>query len=208
MARFGARCRTEAVDPWESAVAGALAGDEAAFRTVYRAIQPGLLRYLGALVGANDADDLAAEAWSQVCRDLHRFRGDGDGFRAWVTTIARHRALDHLRAARRRPTSSFCLDDVAERAGNADVHGEAVETLATREALALVAALPPEQAEAVLLRTVIGVDAVTAARILGKRAGAVRMATHRGLRALAARLDEADESASDTFEGVSAGEVT
>ena len=39
-----------------------------------------------------------------------------------------------------------------------------------------------------MLRTVLGFDAPAAARILGKRPGAVRSATHRGLRALARRL--------------------
>ena len=56
--------------------------------------------------------------------------------------------------------------------------------LGTEAALALVAGLPPDQAEAIMLRTVFGFDAPTAARILGKRPGAVRSATHRGLRAL------------------------
>jgi RNA polymerase sigma-70 factor (ECF subfamily) len=47
-------------------------GDEGAFAAVYRAVQPGLVRYLTALVGA-DAPDVAAETWLQVCRDLARF---------------------------------------------------------------------------------------------------------------------------------------
>jgi RNA polymerase sigma-70 factor, ECF subfamily len=49
--------------------------------------------------------------------------------------------------------------------------------------------LPPDQAEAVLLRAVLGLDAQTAARILGKRPGAVRTAAYRGLRTLARELD-------------------
>lgn len=40
-----------------------------------------------------------------------------------------------------------------------------------------------------LLRVVMDLDAATAARVLGKRAGAVRMASHRGLRKLAERLE-------------------
>ncbi|MDT5025868.1 MAG: polymerase sigma-70 factor, subfamily, partial [Micromonosporaceae bacterium] len=38
----------------------ALAGDEDAFRTMYRTLQPGLLRYLRGLV-AHDAEDVASE---------------------------------------------------------------------------------------------------------------------------------------------------
>src|SRR5580698_6139654 len=77
----------------------ARAGDEAAFRVLYRDVQPRVLRYLQAIVGA-DAEDVASETWLQVARDLPGFSGDGDGFRGWVATIARHRAADHLRRAR------------------------------------------------------------------------------------------------------------
>jgi RNA polymerase sigma-70 factor, ECF subfamily len=61
-------------DALGQAVASAQRGDEAGFRHVFRAVQPGLLRYLSVLVGA-DAEDVAAETWAQVCRDLARFDG-------------------------------------------------------------------------------------------------------------------------------------
>jgi len=43
-------------------------------------------------------------------------------------------------------------------------------------ALALIATLPRNQAEAVMLRAVISLDANAAAQVLGKRPGAVRTA--------------------------------
>lgn len=76
-------------------------GDERAFARVYRAVHPGILGRLR-LVG-DDAEDVAAEAWLEIARDLGRFRGDGHGFRGWAAAIARHRGLDHLRGRRRRP---------------------------------------------------------------------------------------------------------
>ncbi|HET7722147.1 MAG TPA: sigma factor, partial [Acidimicrobiales bacterium] len=87
----------------DHAVEAMQAGDEAAFRLVYRHVQPPLLRYLTVLVGPTDAEDVASEAWTQAVRDLDRFSGDADGFRGWITTIGRNRALDHLRHHRRRP---------------------------------------------------------------------------------------------------------
>ncbi len=45
--------------------------------------------------------------------------------------------------------------------------------------------LSPDQAEAVALRVIAGLDTSAVARILGKSSGAVRVALHRGLRALA-----------------------
>ncbi|MFJ6194521.1 RNA polymerase sigma factor [Micromonospora sp. NPDC092111] len=168
------------------AVAAAQAGDEESFRFLYRTLQPGLLRYLTALVGA-DAEDVASETWLQISRDLPRFTG-GE-FRAWTVTIARNRAMDHLRRQRRRPSLPVPVQALSDLAGDADTAERAGETIGTESALALIAALPPREAEAVLLRAVIGLDAESAGRVLGRRPGAVRTAAHRGLRRLAALLD-------------------
>src|SRR5689334_23602227 len=93
--------------------AAARLGDEDAFRALYRDVQPKLLRYLRVLVGP-DAEDVASDAWLQIARDLGTFRGNLDGFRGWATTIARNRAMDHLRHQQRRP--AVPVEDVAEQA--------------------------------------------------------------------------------------------
>jgi RNA polymerase sigma-70 factor, ECF subfamily len=183
----------ESADPLDPLVEQMLAGDETALRAVYRDVQPKLLRYLTALVGPHDAEDVASETWAQAFRDLDRFAGDADGFRGWLTTIGRHRAMDHLRRQQRQPRADLDLVEVLDRPAEDDVEATVAGTLGTEAALAMVAALPADQAEAILLRTLFGFDAPTAARILGKRPGAVRSATHRGLRALARRLPN-DES--------------
>ncbi|MGW1061547.1 RNA polymerase sigma factor [Micromonospora rubida] len=171
------------------AVVAARAGDEDAFRFLYRSLQPGLLRYLTTLVGA-EAEDVASETWLQISRDLPTFTG-GE-FRAWTVTIARNRAMDHLRRQRRRPSTPVPVQTLSDLAGDADTAERAGETLGTEAALALIATLPPREAEAVLLRAVVGLDAETAGRVLGRRAGAVRTAAHRGLRRLAALVQRHD----------------
>ncbi|WP_107101257.1 RNA polymerase sigma factor [Peterkaempfera griseoplana] len=171
-----------------AAVRAAADGDEEAFRSLYRAVQPGLLRYLRALVG-DDAEDVASETWLQVARDLRAFQGDSDGFRGWVATIGRHRAMDHLRRLSRAPRTGAPVEYLAELPAPDDPAGSALSTVATESALALIRTLPRDQAEAVLLRVVMDLDAAAAARILGKRPGAVRMAAHRGLRRLAELLE-------------------
>jgi RNA polymerase sigma-70 factor (ECF subfamily) len=173
-------------------VARAKAGDEEAFRTVYRAVQPGLLRYLRVLVG-DDAEDVASETWGQIARDLQSFTGDGNGFRGWAATIGRHRALDHVRWVRRRPIAAAGVEALADEAGPDDTERLALDGVSTDRAIALIAMLPPDQAEAVLLRVVVGLDAESAAAVLGKRAGAVRTAAHRGLRRLAELLSHAGD---------------
>jgi len=168
-------------------VLGAQAGREDAFNELYQQVQPALLRYLSVLVG-RDAEDIASETWLQVCRDLHTFTGDGDGFRGWVITIGRHRGLDHLRGRSRRPAEPAPLEELLVLAGREDTAVLAEESLSTAAALRLIGELPQEQAEAVLLRAVIGLDAKTAAAVLGKSPGAVRTSAYRGLKTLAARL--------------------
>ena len=166
-------------------------GDERAFASLFRAVQPMLLRYLGGLtynLADGTADDVAAETWVQVVRGLGRFRGDEQGFRAWVFTIARAKLVDARRRASRLPVP----EDVEQRLADVAVPSaaEAVELLFTTErALALVRSLPMAHAEVVLLRYVAGFDVKETARILGKGEGAVRVTAHRALRRLEEMLD-------------------
>ncbi len=177
-----------------AAVLAAQTGDETAFRTVYRAVHPRLLGYLRTLVGEPDAEDVASESWLQIARDLERFSGDADRFRGWAARIARNRALDHIRMRGRRPAIGGDETELTGRAAESDTADEAIESLTTGSALALIAQLPQDQAEAVVLRVVVGLDAKTAAETLGKRPGAVRTAAHRGLRRLAELLGGDAES--------------
>jgi RNA polymerase sigma-70 factor (ECF subfamily) len=176
-------------------VVAAQQGDEAAFDTLYVTVQPGLLRYLRGLVG-QDAEDVASEAWLHIVRDLPGLR-DTSGFRGWAATIARNRALDHLRHHKRRPAVATPIEDLAQLpTQHPDPGDEAIEAVSTDAALALIASLPPDQAEAVLLRVVMGLDTNAAAAVLRKRPGAVRIAAHRGLRRLAKRLSQIPDSRS------------
>jgi RNA polymerase sigma-70 factor, ECF subfamily len=149
-----------------------------------------LLRYLR-VIAPDAAEDIAAETWLQVVRGLPGFRGDQSNWRPWLFTTARRRAIDETRRRARRPTSP--LDDLepgadAERADAADL---ALHNLATQRAIALVSALPPLQAEVIMLRVVAGLDTEAVAELLGRSPGAVRVAAHRGLRRLAGILANA-----------------
>ena len=172
---------------FDQRLAAAQAGDEAAFVYLFRSVQPTLLKYLTTL-GGPLAEDAAAETWVSVVRDLHRFHGDEAGWRAWVFTIAHAQLRDAQRRAGRQPVPVDT--DLAPALGPPadDVEAAVEETLSTQAALGLIGRLPRDQAEAVLLRYVVGMDAPAAARVLGKRPGAVRVAAHRGLRRLSAML--------------------
>ena len=185
-----------------AAVARAQEGDEAAFAVAYRIVQPNLLGYLRGIVG-DDAEDVASDAWLEIARDIGRFKGDGAGFRGWTATIARHRALDHLRRRRVRPQAAAGDLEMLELAGPHNTPEQALESISTERALELVRGLPRDQAEAVLLRVVVGLDGPAAARVLGKRPGAVRTATHRGLKRLARQLGIGGEAEQGVTDGAS-----
>ncbi|MEV7589158.1 RNA polymerase sigma factor [Streptomyces sp. NPDC089922] len=171
-----------------TAVLAAQDGDENAFRAVYRAVHPRLLGYVRTLVGDGDAEDVTSEAWLQIARDLDSFTGDADRFRGWAARIARNRALDHIRMRGRRPAIGGDDTELTGWAAECDTAGAAMESLDTGRTMALIAQLPQDQAEAVVLRVVVGLDAKSAAETLGKRPGAVRTAAHRGLKKLAELL--------------------
>ncbi|MFD9370945.1 RNA polymerase sigma factor [Streptomyces sp. NPDC060020] len=173
-----------------AAVLAAQDGDENAFRAVYRAVHPRLLGYVRTLVGDGDAEDVTSEAWLQIARDLDSFTGDADRFRGWAARIARNRALDHIRMRGRRPAIGGDDTELTAWAADCDTAGAAMESLSTGRTMALIARLPQDQAEAVVLRVVVGLDAKSAAETLGKRPGAVRTAAHRGLKKLAELLGE------------------
>jgi RNA polymerase sigma-70 factor, ECF subfamily len=161
-------------------------GEPHSVAALWTDLYPRLLTYLMAR-DRQSAEDLASETWIKVSRGLPRFEGSEIEFRAWAFTVARHTLIDWHRQRKRRP-------DLVTDPGNLvvvddpDVENCAIETLQTEAALRLVRQLPRDQADAVLLRVVAGLDATQVGRIMGRRPGAVRVLQHRGLRRLAALL--------------------
>lgn len=174
----------------DSSLAAARRGEETGFAELWHALHPPLLRYLRAVVG-DTAEDVASETWLQAAKDVRGYRGDAAGFRVWLFRVARHRALDELRKTSRRKEDN---GDVAALAtdwpSSDDTERAAAEREDTERALRLIARLPKDQAEAVLLRVVAGLDVAQTAKVLDKRDGAVRIAAMRGLKRLAVILAE------------------
>jgi RNA polymerase sigma-70 factor (ECF subfamily) len=171
-------------------LARAQAGDEAAFACIFRDVQPALLRYLRVI--APEAEDVASDTWLQVVAGLAGFRGGEQAFRSWLFTIARHRAADAGRSRARRPAVPLEASGAAEQLTSPDDTADlAVEAVSARAVVAMVASLPADQAEIIMLRVVAGLEAGDVARIVGKTPGAVRVAAHRGLRRLASMVERA-----------------
>jgi RNA polymerase sigma-70 factor (ECF subfamily) len=150
-------------------------------------MHPMLLRYLRLSAG-DAAEDLASEVWLEVARRIARFRGSELDFRGWLFTVARRRVIDLQRYKTRHPERPTADIERLDRPAPDDPAAKVLEGISTEAALAFIATLPREQAEIIILRVVAGLDVAQVARIVGKSPGAVRVASHRGLRSLSARL--------------------
>jgi len=169
---------------FDSILAEAQQGDGEAFAKIWRAFHPPLHRYLR-VVASPICEDAAAETWYQIAKHLRGFRGGESAFQGWLYMIARNRVVDWKRHMVRHPETLVGLtfdESDATCDDPADIFDEKTSTDA---ALALIAALPVDQAEAVMLRTVSGLSVSMAAEIMGRSPGSVRVLCHRGLRQLA-----------------------
>ena len=176
------------MDDFDATLAAAQRGDEVAFTQVFRAMNPGVLRYLRVLAGATLAEDLAAETWIAALRTFPTFTGDERALRAWLLTIARARWVDAVRAQARRP--EVVMDATPDVSADDDVHATVEAAMSTDLALEMIGRLPPDQAEVIALRIVGQLDVGEVAELTGRTANHVRVLAHRGLRRLAQLLEQ------------------
>ena len=168
-------------------------GDTSAFAELFGQYQPMLLRFLR--TQTDEVEDVASEVRLSVIRDLRRFHGDESKFRSWLFTIARHRAIDAGRAAQPRRTEPVAEIDEAMRGDWVpDAADSVVESSSTTRALKLIASLPRDQAQAVALRVIAGLDVPAVAEIMGKKPGSIRVLVHRGLRTLAGNIEPREDN--------------
>ena len=140
-----------------------------------------VLAYLRAMVGTSDADDCFQETFMAALRSYETL--DGQNPRAWVMTIARHKAIDHYRAAGRRPVPKG--DDLPDVA--APTRGDW-----DPELWAAVARLPDRQREAVGLRFAADLRYREIARAMDTSEEAARRSVHVGLKKLRERISKED----------------
>jgi len=158
-----------------------LGRDPAVLEWLYRRHAPAVFGFVRHLVGDQAAaEDVVQDVFLQVWRTLHTYDPDRGPVRAWLMSMARSHALDHLRRraleARVRPFSGDAGASGAEEAGS-DRH---LTRAAVREA---VRALPPGQRRAIHAVYFAGLSQVeAAARLLvplGTLKGRVRLSMRR-----------------------------
>jgi RNA polymerase sigma-70 factor (ECF subfamily) len=162
-------------------------GDAEVLAALYRELSPPLRGFLSGLV-PDEAEDLAAETWIAAARALAGFDGDGAGFRRLLFTIARRRAIDHLRKRRRRRTDSVAV--LPEVVAELDAGEQVLERQDARAAIdRIFALLSRPQAEVVVLRVVGGLSVADVARVVGRTPAQVSVLQSRGLRRLAGMVE-------------------
>lgn len=179
--------------PFERTLAAARAGEAWACARIYEDLKRPVVAYVR-LRGAAEPDDVTSEVFLNVFRDLHRFSGDEDDFRAWVFTIAHRRVLDTWRKRYRRPVTEPLPTGWDLPGGDAEE--DALAALGDREVEAVLARLTPEQRDVVLLHVVADLPLAEVAAVMGRSVGAVKSLQHRALSAL--RRSLSDEAVTDT----------
>jgi RNA polymerase sigma-70 factor (ECF subfamily) len=171
---------------WSMLMRAAQEGDSAAYRRLLSSlVHPLRLLAIKGLaragLGPADIEDVVQETLLAI----HLKRETWDPRRPigpWILAISRHKLIDVVR--RRRGRIEVSIDDLVDIVDQGTPEQEATPG----QLDALIATLTPRQQETIRLVSVEGVSIRAAASRLRISEGAVRVALHRGLHALAARI--------------------
>lgn len=158
--------------------------DEALAR-LFQTEYAGMVR-LAVLLGADDAEDIVAEAFYQLYRRWKKLR-DGDAavpyLRSVVCNLTRMR-LRHLQVVRKHTTPETAAPSGSSAEAEALLHDD------QRALVAALKELPARQREALVLRHWLGLREAEIAAAMGISAGAVKSHTSRGMAALVRVMEE------------------
>ena len=184
----------DAPDDWGAWMARAQAGDQQDYRRLLQAIGPYLRAIARRMLGQDEAEDAVQEILLVVHGVRHTYE-PGQPFRPWLSTIATRRCIDILR---RRQREGLRVGDALALEAQVD---EAPDPLARLEQAqrgerlhAAVAGLSPGQRDAVRLLHLQELSLREAEAHGRQRAGALKVASHRALKALRRAL-QGDEDA-------------
>ena len=154
--------------------------DDDDFERLYAAEAQGLFAFLAYRTGDRGlAEDLMADAFERALRSRGRFDRRRGSSRTWLYAIALNALRDH---ARRRAAEERALGRAGEPA---DAGRDRLEAIGDRDELQrALAALSPEEREAIALRFGAEMTVPEMADVLGERLTTVEGRVYRGLRKL------------------------
>jgi RNA polymerase sigma-70 factor, ECF subfamily len=164
-------------------------GEAAAIESLLEQIRPMVVRYCRARLGQitghyHVADDVTQEVCIAILSALPRYRDMGRPFASFVFGIASHKVADAMRNAAR---LAIPTEDLPDGPDNGPGPEETVVAFIEAERVrALLARLPENQRDLLVLRVLTGMSAEETGHALGMSPGAVRVAQHRALTRLRA----------------------
>ena len=172
----------------KAVVKRATRGDRAAAGELFDHFHPRVYRYaMSKLKNEQEAEDVAAETFAKVLRDLDGFKWRGGGFEPWIFRIASNLVNDHFRrSAREQPRDEALFSDAPSTDASPEemaALGESIE-----EMQVLIERLTADQQEVLSLRFAGGLDTEETARVMGRKTNAVRQLQFRALETLRQRL--------------------
>jgi RNA polymerase sigma-70 factor, ECF subfamily len=177
-------------EEWAALMRAAIDGDAESYRQLLESLSHSLravTRRGFAQAGAalNDVEDVVQETLLAIHLKRHTWNPE-QPLGPWVRAIARHKLIDALRRRGRRieVPIEFVLDTLAADEGRSD--------LDRQDAQRLVNGLRGRQQTIVRAISIEGQSIREVAERLDMNEGAVRVALHRGLKALAAMHQKAD----------------
>ena len=138
--------------PDESLMLSYSQGDADAFEVLYQRHKGPLYRFVLRQCGRHYADEIYQDIWLNVINSRLKYKVR-DAFKTWLYQIARNRLIDHYRRQNVRPAANNpdSLSSLSEPAQHQPENR--LESGNRRELLMkAIAALPPEQKEAFLLK--------------------------------------------------------
>jgi RNA polymerase sigma-70 factor (ECF subfamily) len=177
------------LDDFDAILAAAKLGDERAAEQLFRAFQPGLLRYLR-YQERDAAEDITSEVWLAAARSIQTFEGNESGYRSWLFTVARRRVVEHRRQRSRRRTDAVDPTTFSTAPSADDPAATATDSLDAEQAIRLMEQfLTPDQCEVLVLRVVADLSAAEVGQLMDRPESWVRVTQHRAFKVLASRLD-------------------
>jgi RNA polymerase sigma-70 factor, ECF subfamily len=175
---------SRAVPSDEALVQRTLAGDLGGFEMLVERHRSVVRRVAARIVGEDEADDVAQDAFLRAFHRLARFRGESP-FRAWVLRITHNAALDALGRERLAP-----LDEEEEKPVDAiqpagRTPAEELEIDERRERLARkLRLMQPAHRAVLVLRDLEGLSYEEIAEVTAQPLGSVKGRLHRARREL------------------------
>jgi RNA polymerase sigma-70 factor (ECF subfamily) len=172
------------------------AGDAAALDLLYRRYRP--LAFAAAYALLQDphaAEDAVHDAFLKAWRAAASFQPARGSLRAWLLTIVRNAAIDHLRTRRvvTRPDLTFEREE-AQAGSDPDVASTVEAATDATRLHAALRTLPPAQRHAVELAFFAGLTHGEIARQTGLPLGTVKGRVRLGLRRLRDHLQDLDQA--------------